>query len=141
MAGIAVESQAATVECQATYSATSQWPGGFGGSVAITNLGSAVNGWALTWSFAAGQTVTQAWNATVTQSGSTVTATNVSYNASIPTNGSVSFGFNGAFTASNPSPTTFALNGVTCTGSNHRAEVRPRARAQQPAPVRAQARR
>jgi len=117
VAGIAVESQAATVGCQVTYSVTSQWPGGFGGSVAITNLGSAVNGWTLTWSFAAGQTVTQAWNATVTQSGSTVTATNVSYNASIPTNGSVSFGFNGSFTAGNPSPTTFALNGVTCTGS------------------------
>ncbi|HEU5425401.1 MAG TPA: pectinesterase family protein [Actinocrinis sp.] len=114
--GIAVESQAATVGCQVTYSVTSQWPGGFGGSVAITNLGSAINGWTLTWSFAAGQTVTQAWNATVVQSGSTVSAANVSYNASIPTNASVTFGFNGSFTASNPSPTTFALNGVTCTG-------------------------
>ncbi|MCY9556011.1 hypothetical protein M5W98_30960, partial [Paenibacillus apiarius] len=34
----------------------------------------------------------------------------------IPTNGNTSFGFNGAWTSSNPAPTSFALNGVTCTG-------------------------
>jgi hypothetical protein len=53
----------------------------------------------------------------LTQSGSAVTARNVSYNGSIATNGTVSFGFNGSWTGSNPSPTSFAVNGVTCTGS------------------------
>ncbi|MCW6004153.1 cellulose binding domain-containing protein [Micromonospora sp. CPCC 205371] len=50
------------------------------------------------------------------QSGSQVTARNLSYNASIGTNANVSFGFNGAWNGSNPVPTSFALNGVTCNG-------------------------
>jgi hypothetical protein len=96
---------------------SSQWGGGFGANVAITNLGDPLTSWTLTWSFGAGQTVTQAWNTSLTQSGSAVTARNMSYNGSIPTNGTVSFGFNGSWTGSNPAPTSFALNGVTCTGS------------------------
>src|SRR4051794_18320691 len=55
--------------CQITYRISSQWQGGFGADVAVTNLGSALTGWTVRWSFGAGQTVTQAWNATVTQSG------------------------------------------------------------------------
>ncbi|GHJ16507.1 extracellular exo-alpha-L-arabinofuranosidase [Micromonospora sp. AKA38] len=98
------------------YTVSSQWGGGFGAEVAITNLGDPLNNWTLTWSYGAGQTVTQAWNATVTQSGANVTARNVDYNGAIPTNGTTSFGFNGAWTSSNPAPTSFALNGVTCTG-------------------------
>src|SRR5690348_4653286 len=75
---------AATSGCQVTYSVSSQWPGGFGASVAVTNLGSAVNGWQLTWSFGAGQTITQLWNGSFTQSGANVTVTNATWNASIP---------------------------------------------------------
>src|SRR5262245_60108317 len=88
---------AATAGCGVTYAISSQWPGGFGPNVTVTNLGDPVNGWRLTWSFGAGQTVTQVWNATVTQSGSAVTATNVSYNAAIATGGSTTFGFNGSW--------------------------------------------
>ncbi|MDG9679126.1 cellulose binding domain-containing protein, partial [Micromonospora sp. DH14] len=84
------------------------WQGGFGANVTITNLGDAVTGWTLTWRYDAGQTVTQAWNATVTQSGAAVTAKNVGYNGALPTNGVVSFGFNGSWTGSNPAPGTFA---------------------------------
>src|SRR3954447_10917269 len=93
-----VAAQAATAGCQVTYAVSSQWSGGFGASVTITNLGDPITGWTLKWSYAAGQTVTQAWNATVSQSGAAVTATNVSYNGTIATNGSASFGFNGAWT-------------------------------------------
>jgi hypothetical protein len=107
---------AAAAGCQVTYAVSSQWQGGFGANVTITNLGDAVNGWRLTWNFAAGQTITQLWNGSYTQAGSQLTVTNVSYNASIPTNGSTSFGFNGSWTGSNPAPTSFALNGTTCTG-------------------------
>ncbi|MFI6128158.1 non-reducing end alpha-L-arabinofuranosidase family hydrolase [Micromonospora sp. NPDC051141] len=112
----ALPAGAAAAGCSVKYTVSSQWGGGFGAEVAITNLGDPVNNWTLTWSYGAGQTVTQAWNATVTQSGANVTARNVDYNGSIPTNGTTSFGFNGAWTSSNPAPTSFALNGVTCTG-------------------------
>jgi beta-xylosidase len=103
--------------CRVTYTVTNQWQGGFGASVTVTNLGDPVSGWNLTWSFTAGLTVTQAWNATVTQTGSQVTAKNMDYNSSIPTGGDAGFGFNGAWTSSNPVPASFALNGVPCTGS------------------------
>ncbi|WLS44681.1 cellulose binding domain-containing protein [Micromonospora profundi] len=112
----ALPAGAAAAGCSVDYAVSSQWQGGFGANVVITNHGDAVSGWTLTWSYGAGQTVTQAWNATVTQSGAAVTATNVSYNGAIPTNGTASFGFNGSWTGSNPAPASFALNGVACTG-------------------------
>jgi cellulase/cellobiase CelA1 len=99
---IAARAEAAT-GCRVAYAVTNQWQGGFGASVTVTNLGDPVTGWNLTWSFAAGQSVTQAWNATVTQAGSQVTAKNVDYNSNIPTGGDAGFGFNGAWTAANTS--------------------------------------
>ncbi|MEU6786767.1 arabinofuranosidase catalytic domain-containing protein [Nonomuraea angiospora] len=117
-AGIAAAhvASAATAGCQVTYTVTNQWSGGFGANVNVTNLGDPINGWKLTWSFPAGQAITQLWNGTYTQSGSQVTVANVDYNGSIPGGGSVGFGFNGSWTGSNPVPSGFALNGVTCTG-------------------------
>ncbi|GAA0255008.1 hypothetical protein GCM10010492_64740 [Saccharothrix mutabilis subsp. mutabilis] len=102
--------------CSVAYTSPSQWQGGFTANVAITNVGDAVDGWTLTWSFPAGQRVTQAWNADVTQSGTEVAAKNVSYNGSISTGGKVEFGFNGSWTGSNPAPEAFSLNGTPCTG-------------------------
>jgi hypothetical protein len=108
---VALPASAATAGCSVNYTIASQWQGGFGANVSIKNLGDALSSWSLT-----GQTVTQSWNTSLTQSGSAVTAKNVSYNGSIGTNGEVSFGFNGSSNDSNPVPTDFALNGVACTG-------------------------
>jgi hypothetical protein len=113
---IANPAQAAT-GCSVKYTISSQWGGGFGANIDITNLGDPVNGWRLTWSFPNGQTVTQAWNATVTQSGAATTAVNMSYNATIATGATVSFGFNGTWNTTNGTPSSFALNGNNCTGS------------------------
>ncbi|MEV4121014.1 cellulose binding domain-containing protein [Micromonospora sp. NPDC049645] len=112
-----VVASAAAVGCRVDYQITNQWQGGFGANVTVTNLGDPVNGWALTWSYPTGQQVGQAWSATVTQSGTQVTARNVDYNAGLATNGSTAFGFNGSWTGSNPAPSSFALNGTTCTGA------------------------
>jgi hypothetical protein len=106
----------AAAGCTVTYQVSSSWPGGFGANVTIKNLGDAISSWTLTWSFGAGQTVTQSWNTTLTQSGSAVTAKNASYNGSIATNATASFGFNGSSTGTNPAPSAFTLNGVACTG-------------------------
>ena len=81
---VALPADAAAAGCSVNYAVSSQWQGGFGASVAITNLGDPLSSWTLTWSFGAGQTVTQAWNTTLTQSGSAVTAKNVSYNGCGP---------------------------------------------------------
>jgi hypothetical protein len=119
-AGTAVSvstAHAASTGCSVTYTVSSQWPGGFGANVSITNLGDPVSGWQLTWSFGAGQTITQLWNGSYTQSGAQVTVTNAGYNGSIATGAGTSFGFNGSWTGSNPVPTGFALNGTACTGA------------------------
>ena len=111
-----VTAHAATAGCRVSYSVGSQWTGGFTANVAVTNLGDPLTSWRLAWSFGAGQTVTQAWNATVDQIGASVTAANASWNGNLASGASTSFGFNGSWTGGNPVPTDFALNGVPCTG-------------------------
>ena len=108
---------AAAAGCQVTYRVTNQWQGGFGADVSVRNLGDPLTSWTVGWSLAAGQGVTQAWNATVTTSGNQATARNVSYNGALGTGASTSFGFNGTWTGSNPVPTSFTVNGVACTGA------------------------
>src|SRR5450631_2974500 len=106
--------------CSVHYAITNQWQGGFGASLTITNTGStAINGWSLKFSFPNGQTITQLWNGSVTQSGSAVTVTNASYNASIPAGQALSSepGFNGSWNGTNSPPTAFTLNGSACTTS------------------------
>ncbi|MEE6310833.1 non-reducing end alpha-L-arabinofuranosidase family hydrolase [Plantactinospora veratri] len=115
-AATVLPAHAVAAGCSVNYSISSQWPGGFGANVTVTNLGDPINGWTLTWTYGVGQRVTQAWNASVTQSGTQVTARNVGYNASIASNARVSFGLNGSWTGSNPVPSSFTLNGTTCTG-------------------------
>ncbi|MDW5330291.1 cellulose-binding domain-containing protein [Plantactinospora sp. KLBMP9567] len=115
---VSMTAASAAAGCQITYSVGSQWPGGFTGNVTVTNLGDPLSSWTLTWSFASGQQVTQAWSSTVSQSGAQVTARNVSWNGNLATNGSTSFGFNGSWNnSSNPAPTNFTLNGTACNGT------------------------
>jgi glucuronoarabinoxylan endo-1,4-beta-xylanase len=103
--------------CHIAYSITSQWSGGFTAAIDIENTGSTnISSWTLTWSFANGQTITQLWNGSETQSGANVTVKNLSYNGSIPAGGSYNgVGFNGTWNNStNSVPTSFAVNGTTC---------------------------
>ncbi|MCW6006470.1 family 43 glycosylhydrolase [Micromonospora sp. CPCC 205371] len=115
-AGLMAADAYAAAGCRVAYTVSNQWPGGFGANVAVTNLGDPVTSWSLVWSFGAGQSVTQMWNATHTQSGAQVTARNAAHNGSIATNATASFGFNGAWSGSNPIPAAFTLNGTACTG-------------------------
>ncbi|MET9250607.1 cellulase family glycosylhydrolase [Nonomuraea sp. NPDC003709] len=91
--------------CSATYQVTGQWGGGFQAEVRVTAGSSAISGWTVTWAFANGQTVTNAWNATVSSSGSNVTARNMSYNGSLGAGAGTTFGFLGSWNGSNSVPT------------------------------------
>jgi len=91
--------------CAATYRVVGEWPGGFQGEVTVRNTGSApLAGWTATWSFAAGQRISQAWNAATTQSGSAVTARNVSWNGTLAGGTTATFGFLASWTGTNPAP-------------------------------------
>src|SRR4030095_9797969 len=62
----------AATGCRVTYAVSSQWPGGFGANVTVTNLGDPVSSWRLTWTFTAGQSITQASHDGVTPPGGAV---------------------------------------------------------------------
>ncbi|MFI9009924.1 cellulose binding domain-containing protein [Actinosynnema sp. NPDC053489] len=111
------QSAAATTGCRVDYAISSQWPGGFGATVAVTNLGDAVTGWRLSWTFPGDERITQSWNGTHTQSGKQVTVANASWNGGIATGATASFGFNATAGSAPATPAVFTLNGVTCTGS------------------------
>jgi mannan endo-1,4-beta-mannosidase len=97
--------------CTATYAVVGQWPGGFQGDVRVTAGSTAISGWTVTLTFADGQRVTQAWNATATSSGPTVTARNASYNGTLAAAAGTTFGFIGSWNGTNSAPT------VSCTAS------------------------
>jgi mannan endo-1,4-beta-mannosidase len=107
-----------TATCAVAYTIQSQWSGAFQGDVKITNTGTTqIKPWALKWSFPNGQTISQIWGATQTQSGATVTATAISWNDTIAPGATVSFGFIGTWTGSNTKPSGYALNGGACAAS------------------------
>src|SRR5882672_699594 len=99
--------------CQVSYR-VNQWTGGFVGYVDVTAGASPVNGWTVTWTYAAGQQITSSWNALVSQTGQAVTAVNAAYNASLAAGATVEFGVQGTWTTSNPTPTDLTVTGSGC---------------------------
>ncbi|TNH29925.1 cellulose-binding protein, partial [Micromonospora orduensis] len=102
--------------CRVDYT-PNQWPGGFTATIKISPGDTAVSGWTVTWTYAGDERVTNGWNATVSQSGSAVTARSLSYNSSVPAGGSAEFGVQGTVGSSGGAPTGFSLNGVPCNGA------------------------
>jgi lysophospholipase L1-like esterase len=97
-------------DCTATWRTIGQWQGGYQGEVSVRNSGTAaLRGWTVQFTLPAGQQVTQSWNGTVTQSGSTVTARNVSWNGNLAPGASATFGFLASGTASGAPPITCAV--------------------------------
>jgi hypothetical protein len=98
----------APATCQVTYRVNAQWPGGFVASVTITNTGSApITDWTLRFTFGGDQRVTNAWNATFSQSGAIVTLTHASWNRVIPPGGSTSAGMQGTWNTNSTAPSAF----------------------------------
>ncbi|MFJ9248382.1 glycosyl hydrolase family 18 protein [Streptomyces sp. NPDC101776] len=113
LVGLAAPAEAAST-ATATFAKTSDWGTGFGGQWTVKNTGtSAISSWTVEWDFPSGTSVTSAWDADVTSSGSHWTAKNKSYNGTIAAGASVSFGFNGAGSGS---PSNCSLNGGSCDG-------------------------
>ena len=63
----------------------------------------------------AGQTVTNLWSGTYTQSGGAVTVKDAGYNGSVPAGGAVSFGFQASDSGTPGTAGNFTLNGAACT--------------------------
>ncbi|WP_020520990.1 cellulose binding domain-containing protein [Catelliglobosispora koreensis] len=101
--------------CTVEYVVRSQWNPGFVADVIITNTSAVpVEGWRLMWTFSAAQEVRNHWNATMTQTGASVTAINAGSNGRIEPKQSVKLGFEGVWSGGNPLPASFTLNGSPC---------------------------
>ena len=105
--------------CGATFTVAWQTPSNsppdFGATVTVTNNASfTIQTWTVSWTFTAGQTIVAGspYSATVTQAGTTVTATpGGTYNAVLSPGQSATFGFDGDYNGtSNPVPA------VSCAG-------------------------
>jgi hypothetical protein len=93
--------------CSAVYRVTGQWTGGFQGELRVTNTGTTtLAGWTVTWTYANGQTVSQMWGGTYTQSGANLTVRNVDYTGNLGPNASATAGFIGSWTGGNAVPAT-----------------------------------
>ena len=87
----------ASPACSASWSMTNSWSGGFQLGFTVTNTGtSPTNGWTVKWTWPDGEAVTQIWSAADTASGSSVSATNLSYNGTIQPGGNTTFGLLGS---------------------------------------------
>ncbi|MFB9239165.1 cellulose binding domain-containing protein [Plantactinospora siamensis] len=96
--------------CTATAHIDSQWGSGTGGgqvvSVTVVNTSaSAATTWTVGWMLDTGQRVVSSWNATVSTTGSALTATNTSYNGNLAPGAATRFGVQLAGTGPTPVPT------------------------------------
>ncbi|PAZ13520.1 endoglucanase [Streptomyces sp. SA15] len=100
-----------TAACTAAYTVSSDWGGGFNAEVKVTNSGTTpLKSWKVTWTWPGAQKVTSMWNASYTQTGGTVTASNADHNGAVAVGGSAGFGFGGA-------PGGGGVPSVSCTGT------------------------
>lgn len=79
--------------CTATFATTVSWPEGFQGEVTVTAGDVPARGWTVTWDLGDGTTFDYGWNASISTSGSVLTAKSPSYNATLAAGTSSTFGF------------------------------------------------
>lgn len=103
----------------ATLSVTSQWNTGFVANYNIANPGAAqLNDWKLEFDLPAGESITNAWNSNLAQSGTHYVLTPESYKSTIAPGNSVTVGFQAAQTGAYAPPANCLLNGQSCTGGS-----------------------
>jgi endoglucanase len=103
----------AAAGCTAAYSEPSVWNTGFTGTFNVTNSGTtAITGWTVTLTYAGNPTLQPGgWNGTWSQTGATVTVTNLSYNGALAP-GAAATGIGSNF---NYTGTHTPASSVTCT--------------------------
>ncbi|MBZ9598145.1 cellulose binding domain-containing protein [Streptomyces erythrochromogenes] len=121
LAGPAQAAAAAT----ATYTKVSDWGSGFEGKWVVKNTGTTtLSSWTVEWDYPAGTSVTSAWDATVTGSGTHWTAKNVGWNGTLAPGATASFGFNGSGSGA---PSGCRINGASCDGGTQPGDTPPTA--------------
>ncbi|MFE7095608.1 glycosyl hydrolase family 18 protein [Streptomyces erythrochromogenes] len=115
----------AAASATATYTKVSDWGSGFEGKWVVKNTGTTtLSSWTVEWDYPAGTSVTSAWDATVTGSGTHWTAKNVGWNGTLAPGATASFGFNGTGSGA---PTGCKINGTSCDGGTQPGDNPPTA--------------
>ncbi|MGW8782077.1 glycosyl hydrolase family 18 protein [Streptomyces sp. NPDC055796] len=115
----------AAASATATYTKVSDWGTGFEGKWTVKNTGTTtLTSWTVEWDYPSGTTVTSAWDATVTSSGTHWTGKNVGWNGTLAPGATISFGFNGAGSGA---PSGCKVNGGSCDGGSTPTDSPPSA--------------
>ncbi|MER7898281.1 glycoside hydrolase family 48 protein [Streptomyces sp. NPDC096046] len=110
--------QAAALQCSVDYK-TNDWGSGFTVDLTLTNRGTdAIDGWTLTYAYSGNQKLQNGWNGTWSQSGQNITVKNAGHNARVAAGAAVSTGAQFSYSGGNTAPTSFSVNGTTCTGAH-----------------------
>jgi hypothetical protein len=97
----------------ATFAKDSDWGTGYGAHYTITNGSSTtISSWTVSFTLAAGLSISSSWDATVTGTTGTITAVSKSYNGTLTPGATASFGFN--VSGGSTAPTSCTLNGGSC---------------------------
>jgi len=97
--------------CTATFTKVSEWQGNFQGEILVRNTGTTtMSAWTTTFTFLNGQTISQLWGGTFTQSGGNVTIRNLSWNGTLAPNGTATAGFIASWTTTNSPPSNLTCN-------------------------------
>ncbi|WP_327737433.1 glycoside hydrolase family 18 chitinase [Streptomyces nojiriensis] len=115
----------AAASATATYTKVSDWGSGFEGKWVVKNTGTTtLSSWTVEWDYPAGTSVTSAWDATVTGSGTHWTAKNLGWNGILAPGATAGFGFNGA---GGGAPSGCKINGASCDGTTPPGDTPPTA--------------
>ncbi|MCX4958070.1 glycoside hydrolase family 18 chitinase [Streptomyces virginiae] len=115
----------AAASATATYTKVSDWGSGFEGKWVVKNTGTTtLSSWTVEWDYPAGTSVTSAWDATVTSSGTHWTAKNLGWNGTLAPGATAAFGFNGA---GGGAPSGCKINGASCDGGTQPGDTPPTA--------------
>jgi cellulase/cellobiase CelA1 len=91
--------------CTATVSTQSSWNGGFVDTVTVTADSQPLSSWTVSFRWPGDEQITSEWGANATQSGTSVTLTNVSYDGTLAAGASTSnIGLQGTWSASDALP-------------------------------------
>lgn len=102
----------AFASCQ--YIVNNQGSSWFGGTIRITNTGTApINGWSVSWKYTGSDLIASSWNANVVGT-NPYTATNLNWNAVIAVGQTAEFGFQG--TKNNSPAEVPIVSGTVCEG-------------------------
>ncbi|MFB6720855.1 cellulase family glycosylhydrolase [Kribbella sp. NPDC056345] len=101
--------------CSAVSTVQSRWDGGYiVQPVTVTNTRtSAITGWQVTFTLPAGHAIAGSWNASLSGTTGTITATNLTYNGKLAPGANATFGFQ----VTKPGGDAQTPSGFTCTAS------------------------